>query len=603
MLGLDEQEAEDAVLVWDSHIQRLPAEIVVGHIFPLLDAHQVNAACPLVCKEWLHFSRTNTLWKSLCRRDFALTLPPPSSSTTTTTTKLKLDWHEQYKLLARRERLVRSSFQLSAEEDMADPTLVRITKDVEEANRLEQEEAQRALLRRLKHIQSSSTRAERHRARELLLSMEQEQEQEHQAQEEEHSTRRRRNTASSRRALYVRMEEEEEEEEGEEREDREEEAAEREGEEEEEDNDEGEEVDDEEEEDFQLQAERVQEARKHFELAQEQGKKFLCATYLAEMNPLLEDTGDLVGACQCTHPIMPLPIANARLAYFEVRIENAGATCTIGVGLAKQGYALLYAQPGWQERSYGWHGDDGRLFIPSIPIGIAWSDCITWSNSDVVGCGYDYLHKEIFYTWNGQYLGTAFSNVQNVRSYHATIGMNCTNAQVTVNFGAKPFLYDLTTYPKLGDGFTGVIVEEEQRNTKEKDEEEDATGEEDEEPDSAAASRYMLKLLENAENIPSKILESDVQSMVHVLGLRQIVSNLTLNEKIDYLREIIQLQLDYALTHPDDEYEIQVVHNDYDEDEEDISIDDDDEDEDWTREDQAEEDGDGDGDHESASLL
>lgn len=117
------------------------------------------------------------------------------------------------------------------------------------------------------------------------------------------------------------------------------------------------------------------------------------------------------------------------LAHFSWAFSN------IGVGLCKKDYPKRKAQPGWRQSSYGWHGDDGRLvpvpppqpqppppfsrvvtkaalslyllqYSPTIPIGRAWAGCPIWGPGDIVGCGIDYHTHDIFFTLNGQYLGS-----------------------------------------------------------------------------------------------------------------------------------------------------------------------------------------------------
>jgi hypothetical protein len=58
--------------------------------------------------------------------------------------------------------------------------------------------------------------------------------------------------------------------------------------------------------------------------------------------------------------------------------------------------------PGWDSGSWGYHGDDGRLFSEDgrgTPFGP------TYGTGDTIGCGIDFQKKEISFTKNGVHIG------------------------------------------------------------------------------------------------------------------------------------------------------------------------------------------------------
>jgi len=59
--------------------------------------------------------------------------------------------------------------------------------------------------------------------------------------------------------------------------------------------------------------------------------------------------------------------------------------------------------PGWAKGSWAYHGDDGALFIESGQ-GISYGP--TYGSGDVIGCGVDLHKNEMFFTKNGEHVGT-----------------------------------------------------------------------------------------------------------------------------------------------------------------------------------------------------
>jgi len=124
------------------------------------------------------------------------------------------------------------------------------------------------------------------------------------------------------------------------------------------------------------------------------------------------------------------------------KVINAGNKGFIGVGLSES-YVSVNRLPGWDPASYGYHGDDGKFFASSgkgKPYGP------TFGTGDVIGCGVDYTHGQMFFTKNGAYLGIASDHMSTGNPLYPTVGMQSPGSATEVNFGAKPFLYDIDEY-------------------------------------------------------------------------------------------------------------------------------------------------------------
>ena len=107
--------------------------------------------------------------------------------------------------------------------------------------------------------------------------------------------------------------------------------------------------------------------------------------------------------------------------YYEITVLRKGRDGYIGIGISTEKVSLvrlpgathvrerrmvskgeLYAL-GWENDSYGYHGDDGNFFCAS---GLGKSYGPLFTTGDVVGCGLNMTNGELFYTKNGQFLGT-----------------------------------------------------------------------------------------------------------------------------------------------------------------------------------------------------
>ncbi|KAF0450881.1 SPRY-domain-containing protein [Gigaspora margarita] len=134
----------------------------------------------------------------------------------------------------------------------------------------------------------------------------------------------------------------------------------------------------------------------------------------------------------------PIP-RNAGVYYFEINLLNDPAS----VGLARKRF-YLERHPGWEIKSIGYHGDDGMIYYES---GHGSSYGPPFATGDTVGCCINYCDQKIFFTKNGVNLGIACKKIFAGKLY-PVIGMHTYLTQIEINFGAKPFKFDIEHYAK-----------------------------------------------------------------------------------------------------------------------------------------------------------
>eukprot|EP01087_Luapelamoeba_hula_P016560 TRINITY_DN5098_c1_g1_i1.p1 TRINITY_DN5098_c1_g1~~TRINITY_DN5098_c1_g1_i1.p1 ORF type:complete len:1182 (+),score=164.99 TRINITY_DN5098_c1_g1_i1:699-4244(+) len=139
------------------------------------------------------------------------------------------------------------------------------------------------------------------------------------------------------------------------------------------------------------------------------------------------------GVVQSDQPFNPAK----DIGYYEVTILERGSKGWFAIGLAVAHHDHA-THPGWVQGSWAYHGDDGKKFAEN---GYGEDFGPTYSKNDVIGCGYSYRRKEIFFTKNGQLLGVAFSHVPDQLILYPTVGMQSLGERVRINL-APPFLYE-----------------------------------------------------------------------------------------------------------------------------------------------------------------
>eukprot|EP00936_MAST-01D_sp_MAST-1D-sp1_P000986 g986.t1 len=138
--------------------------------------------------------------------------------------------------------------------------------------------------------------------------------------------------------------------------------------------------------------------------------------------------------------------------------ETSGAAAHRGVTAG--------SMPGWEEGSFGLHSD-GELYSGDKPgRGRRYTD--PFGKGDIVGCGWELSTGRVFFTLNGNTLGTAWVGIRpKDQRYYIAVGMDTVGAQLTANFGAgmgnkspsPDFEYDAVPRlrPRSGGSFGGKL--------------------------------------------------------------------------------------------------------------------------------------------------
>ncbi|KAH8490148.1 hypothetical protein H0E87_022607 [Populus deltoides] len=137
------------------------------------------------------------------------------------------------------------------------------------------------------------------------------------------------------------------------------------------------------------------------------------------------------------------PAPEKRLVYyFEIYVKNAGDKGQIAIGFSNHTFKMR-RQPGWEANSYGYHGDDGNLYR-GPGTGEAFGP--TFTTNDTVGAGINYTSQEFFFTKNGALVRAVSKDMKGL--LFPTVAVHSQNEEIEVNFGKKPFAFDLKEYER-----------------------------------------------------------------------------------------------------------------------------------------------------------
>ncbi|EME27091.1 SPla/RYanodine receptor (SPRY) domain-containing protein [Galdieria sulphuraria] len=135
-----------------------------------------------------------------------------------------------------------------------------------------------------------------------------------------------------------------------------------------------------------------------------------------------------VGTIQADKPI---PTGTVDIFYFEVEILSCDSeNVSIAVGLSRRVQDFCKSI-GEEPGSFAYRGKDGKIKTHGS---VAMNYATPYQQGDVIGCGYLFETRQIFFTKNGVMLGMAFSQVES--HLYASVSLHRPNEKVSFRFGS-----------------------------------------------------------------------------------------------------------------------------------------------------------------------
>ncbi|KAI1362879.1 ankyrin repeat-containing domain protein [Xylaria arbuscula] len=139
--------------------------------------------------------------------------------------------------------------------------------------------------------------------------------------------------------------------------------------------------------------------------------------------------GDTFAIARADHPMVP---NNDGIYYFEIKVVHGGnGKCLFGVGFCDDTAYFNNGMLGWQGGSWGYHGDDGRIF-ESGQASKAYGP--KYDEGSIIGCGVNFKKGTSFYTIDGKVIGRAFTNIRGKIYPAVSVGAEMAGCILTARF-------------------------------------------------------------------------------------------------------------------------------------------------------------------------
>ncbi|KAG5443485.1 Ran-binding proteins 9/10 [Clonorchis sinensis] len=128
--------------------------------------------------------------------------------------------------------------------------------------------------------------------------------------------------------------------------------------------------------------------------------------------------------------------------YFEVSVNVKNRSGAIAVGICSSRSSLT-EWPGMEASSCGYHSNNGSIFHAGKELPTSGP---TFGETDVIGCGVNFVTNSVFFTKNGVFMGPISIGRKLPYPVYPCVAIACSKCHVSANFGQQKFSFDIGQY-------------------------------------------------------------------------------------------------------------------------------------------------------------
>ncbi|CAH8633362.1 unnamed protein product [Heterobilharzia americana] len=137
----------------------------------------------------------------------------------------------------------------------------------------------------------------------------------------------------------------------------------------------------------------------------------------------------------------PIPVS-CSVYYFEITVNVKSRSGLLALGVCSS-RSSTNEWPGMEFTSYGYHSNSGTVYHNSKELPVS---APTFGESDIIGCGVNFVNNSVFFTKNGVFIGPISAGKKLPHPVYPCIAFACPNCHVSINFGHHKFAFDIGQY-------------------------------------------------------------------------------------------------------------------------------------------------------------